>query len=109
MKDTDVKIQFKKRDTKIYEIWTDDTNGGDYLCNITQDDIGWLCYEVERDKEILKLSPKDFICFVWALCWFRIFNNCVDFDYGSDNYVAFRDWFNKEVIAWYSEVIQGLI
>lgn len=109
MKDTDLTIQFIKRDEKAYAIWTDDENGGEYLRDITQDDIGLLCYEVERDREILKISPKDFTCFVWALCCHRIFNNCVEFDYCSDNYEAFMDWFNKEVIAWYCEVIQGLI
>lgn len=106
---TDLKIQFRKRNAKTYEIWTDDDEGGDYICDITVDDIDLLCYEVERDRELLKISPKDFTCFVWALCCFRIFNNCAEFDYGSDNYEAFIDWFNKEVIDWYCEMVQGLI
>lgn len=105
----ELKIQFKKYDSKIWEVWTDDENGGDYIRDITVDDICVLCAEVESENNILDMSPHYFISMVWELCSNKIFDNCDDLDFYSDNFKAFSDWFDSEVIDWYCEMIKGLI
>lgn len=105
----DFTIQFKKYDSKIWEVWTDDENGGDYIRDITVDDICVLCAEVESENEIVNMSPRDFISLVWDLCSYKIFDNYDNFDYYGDNFKAFSDWFDNEVVDWYCEMIRGLI
>lgn len=105
----EVVLQFKKRTNYTWEVWTDNEDGGDYIRNITIDDIYVLCTEIESENEILDMSPKDFISMVWDLCSYRIFDNYDNFDYYSANFDAFSKWFDKEVLEWYCEMIQGLI
>ena len=107
---TDLTIQFKKRHEKTYEVWTDNEDGGDYIRDITVDDIHVLCAEVESEHAILNMSPNDFISAVWDLCAYHIFdNNYSSFDYYSNDFEAFSKWFDKQVLDWYCEMIQGLI
>ena len=106
---TDLTIQFKKRHEKTYEVWTDNEDGGDYIRSITQDDIHLLCAEVESENAILNMSPNDFVSMVWDLCSYKIFDNYDDFDFYSSNFEAFSKWFDKQVLDWYCEMIQGLI
>lgn len=108
-KDIDITIQFKKRHEKTYEVWTDDENGGDYIRSITQDDIHLLCAEIESENAILNMAPNDFVSIVWDLCSYKIFDYYDNFDYYGDNFKAFTDWFDHIVIAWYCEMVQGLI
>lgn len=108
-KDTELTLQFKKYDSKIWEVWTDNEGGGDYIRSITIDDIGVLCAEVESENEIVNMSPLDFISMVWDLCSYKIFDSFYNFDYYSDNFKAFSDWFDKEVVDWYCEMITCLI
>lgn len=108
-KDIELTIQFKKRTDYTWEVWTDDENGGDYIRNITVDDIHVLCAEVESENEIVNMSPRDFISMVWDLCSYKIFEYYDNFDYYGDNFKAFSDWFDSEVIDWYCEMIKGLI
>lgn len=108
-KDTELKIQFKKRTDYTWEVWTDNEDGGDYIRDITIDDIYVLCTEVDGENEILKMSPRDFINTVWDLCRDKIFDNYDNFDYYEDNFEAFSKWFDKEVLDWYCTMIQGLI
>ena len=61
----DLTIQFKKYDSKIWEAWTDNEDGGDYIRDITSDDICVLCAEVESENAITNMSPLDFISMVW--------------------------------------------
>ena len=105
----DFTIQFKKYDSKIWEVWTDNEDGGDYIRDITSDDICVLCAEVESENEITNMSPNDFINMVWDLCSYKIFDNYDNFDYYGDNFKAFSDWFDNEVVDWYCEMIKGLI
>ena len=105
----DFTIQFKKYDSKIWEVWTDNEDGGDYIRDITSDDICILCAEVESENEITNMSPNDFISMVWDLCSYKIFDNYDNFDYYGDNFKAFSDWFDNEVVDWYCEMIKGLI
>jgi hypothetical protein len=105
----EVVLQFKKRTNYTWEVWTDNEDGGDYIRNITIDDIYVLCTEIESENEILDMSPKDFISMVWDLCSYRIFDNYDNFDYYSANFDAFSKWFDKEVLDWYCEMIMGLI
>lgn len=105
----DFTIQFKKYDSKIWEVWTDNEDGGDYIRDITEDDIWVLCAEVESENEITNMSPNDFISMVWDLCSYKIFNYYDNFDYYGDNFGAFSNWFDKEVVDWYCEMIKGLI
>ena len=105
----DFTIQFKKYDSKIWEVWTDNEDGGDYIRDITSDDICVLCAEVESENEIVNMSPLDFISMVWDLCSYKIFDNYDNFDYYGDNFKAFSDWFDSEVVDWYCEMIKGLI
>ena len=105
----DFTIQFKKYDSKIWEVWTDNEDGGDYIRSITSDDICVLCAEVESENEIVNMSPLDFISMVWDLCSYKIFDNYDNFDYYGDNFKAFSDWFDSEVVDWYCEMIKGLI
>lgn len=105
----DFTIQFKKYDSKIWQVWTDDENGGDYIRDITEDDIWVLCAEVESENEITNMSPLDFISMVWDLCSYKIFDGFHTFDYYGDNFKAFTDWFDREVVDWYCEMIKGLI
>lgn len=105
----EVVLQFKKRTNYTWEVWTDNEDGGDYIRNITVDDIHVLCTEIESENEILDMSPKDFISMVWDLCSYRIFDNYDNFDYYSANFDAFSKWFDKEVLDWYCDMIQGLI
>lgn len=108
-KDIELTLQFKKYNDKTYEVWTDDENGGDYIRDITVDDICVLCAEVESENDIVKMSPRDFISRVWDLCSYKIFDNYDNFDYYGDNFKAFSDWFDNEVVDWYCEMIKGLI
>lgn len=108
-KDIELTIQFKKRTNYTWEVWTNNEDGGDYIRNITVDDIHILCTEVESENAILGLSPQDFISMVWDLCSYRIFDNYDNFDYYSANFNAFYKWFDKEVLEWYCDMIQGLI
>ena len=108
-KDIEFTIQFKKYDSKIWEVWTDDENGGDYIRDITEDDIWVLCAEVESENEITNMSPNDFISMVWDLCSYKIFDGFDNFDYYGDNFGAFSNWFDSEVVDWYCEMIKGLI
>lgn len=108
-KDIELTIQFKKRTDYTWEVWTDNEDGGDYIRDITVDDIYVLCAEVESENEIVSMSPKDFISMTWDLCSYKIFDNYDNFDYYGDNFKAFSDWFDKEVIDWYCEMVQGLI
>ena len=55
------------------------------------------------------MSPLDFISMVWDLFSYKIFDNYDNFDYYGDNFKAFSDWFDRTVIAWYCEMVQGLI
>ena len=105
----DLTIQFKKRTDYTWEVWTDNEDGGDYIRNITVDDIYVLCAEVESENAIINMSPNDFISMVWDLCSYEIFDNYDNFDYYGDNFKAFSDWFDKEVVDWYCEKIKGLI
>lgn len=106
---SDLIIQFKKRHEKTYEVWTDNEDGGDYIRSITQDDIHLLCAEIESENAILNMAPNDFVSMVWDLCSYQIFDYYDNFDYYGDNFKAFSDWFDHTVIAWYCEMIQGLI
>lgn len=106
---TDLTIQFKKYDTKIYEVWTDNEDGGDYIRSITEDDICVLCAEIESENAILNMAPNDFVSMVWDLCSYQIFDNFDNFDYYGDNFKAFSDWFDSIVIDWYCEMVRGLI
>ena len=108
-KDIELTIQFKKRDDKTYEVWSDDENGGDYIRSITADDIHVLCAEIESENDIMNMSPRDFISMVWDLCSYKIFEYYDNFDYYGDNFKAFSDWFDSTVITWYCEMVQGLI
>ena len=108
-KDIDITIQFKKRHEKTYEVWTDDENGGDYIRSITQDDIYLLCAETESENDIVNMSPLDFISMVWDLCSCKIFDSFDNFDFYSSNFEGFSKWFDKQVLDWYCEMIQGLI
>lgn len=108
-KDIELTVQFKKYNDKTYEVWTDDENGGDYIRSITQDDIHLLCAETESENDIVNMSPLDFISMVWDLCSCKIFDNFDDFDFYSSNFEAFSKWFDKQVLDWYCEMIQGLI
>lgn len=108
-KDTELKIQFKKRTDYTWEVWTDNEDGGDYIRDITVDDIHVLCTEIESENAIVNMSPNDFISTVWDLCSYKIFNNHDNFDYYGDNFKAFSDWFDSEVVDWYCDMIQGLI
>ena len=105
----EVVLQFKKRTNYTWEVWTDNEDGGDYIRDIKVDDIHVLCAEVESENEILDMSPKDFISMVWDLCSYRVFDNYDNFDYYSANFDAFSKWFDKEVLDWYCDMIQGLI
>lgn len=105
----EIAIQFKKYDSKIWEVWTDNEKGGDYIRSITSDDICVLCAEVESENEIVNMSPLDFISMVWDLCSYKIFDNFDNFDFYSSNFESFSKWFDKEVLDWYCEMIQGLI
>lgn len=102
-------IQFKKYSDYTWEVWTDNEDGGDYIRDITVDDIYLLCAEVESENEIVKMSPRDFISMTWDLCSYKIFDNYDNFDLYSDNFQAFADWFDREVLDWYCEMIKGLI
>ena len=108
-KDIELTIQFKKYNDKTYEVWTDDENGGDYIRDISQDDIWVLCAEVESENDIVNMSPINFIQEVWDLCSYKIFDNYDNFDYYGDNFKAFSDWFDSVVVDWYCEMIRGLI
>jgi hypothetical protein len=108
-KDIELTLQFKKYDSKIWEVWTDNEDGGDYIRSITSDDICVLCAEVESENDIVNMSPLDFISMVWDLCSYKIFDNFDNFDFYSSNFESFSKWFDKEVLDWYCEMIQGLI
>lgn len=108
-KDIELTMQFKKRTDYTWEIWTDDENGGDYIRDITVDDIYVLCAEIESENDIVKMSPRDFISRVWDLCSYKIFEYYDNFDYYGDNFKAFSDWFDNVVVDWYCEMIKGLI
>jgi hypothetical protein len=82
-KENELTIQFKKYDSKIWEVWTDNEDGGDYIRSITSDDICVLCAEVESENDIVNMSPLDFISMVWDLCSYKIFDNFDDFDFYS--------------------------
>ena len=105
----EIELQFKKRTNYTWQVWTDNEDGGDYIRDITIDDICVLCAKVESENAILDMSPKDFISAVWELCSREIFNNYDNFDYYSDNFKAFSDWFDTEALDWYCEMIKGLI
>ena len=107
-KDIELTIQFKKRTDYTWEVWTDDENGGDYIRDITVDDIYVLCAEVESENSILDMNPLYFVSMVWELCSYKIFCNFDVFDYYGDNFKAFSDWFDNEVVDWYCEMIKGL-
>lgn len=107
--ETELTLQFKKYNDKTYEVWTDNEDGGDYIRSITSDDICVLCAEVESENDIVNMSPLDFISMVWDLCSYKIFDNFDNFDFYSSNFESFSKWFDKEVLEWYCEVIQGLI
>lgn len=106
---TDLTIQFKKYDSKIWEVWTDNEDGGDYIRSITSDDICVLCAETESENDIINMSPLDFISMVWDLCSYKIFDNFDNFDFYSSNFESFSKWFDKQVLEWYCEMIMGLI
>ena len=106
--DTKLKIQFKKRTDYTWEVWTENEDGGDYIRDITIDDIYVLCTEVESENVILEMSPNDFINTTWDLCADKIFDN-IECDFYENNFEAFSKWFDKEVLDWYCEMIQGLI
>lgn len=108
-KDTELTMQFKKRTDYTWEVWTDNEDGGDYIRDIKVDDIYILCAEVESENEIVNMSPLDFISMVWDLCSYKIFDNFDNFDFYSSNFESFSKWFDKEVLEWYCEMIQGLI
>ena len=55
------------------------------------------------------MSPLDFISMVWDLCSYKIFDNFDNFDFYSSNFESFSKWFDKQVLEWYCEMIQGLI
>ena len=67
MKDTELKIQFKKRTDYTWEVWTDNEDGGDYIRDIKVDDIHVLCTEIESENAILNMAPNDFISMVTSL------------------------------------------
>ena len=100
-------IQFKKRTDYTWEVWTDNEDGGDYIRNITVDDIYVLCAEVESENEIVNMSPIDFISMAWNLFADKILEHYNDFD--SCSFEAFSKWFDKEVLDWYCTMIKGLI
>lgn len=108
-KDIELTLQFKKYNDKTYEVWTDDENGGDYIRDITADDIYVLCAEIDSENDIVNMSPRNFISKVWELCSYQIFDNFDNFDYYGDNFKAFSDWFDSVVVDWYCEMIKGLI
>lgn len=108
-KDIELTVQFKKRTGYTWEVWTDNEDGGDYIRDITVDDIYVLCAEVESKNDIVNMSPIDFIHEVWDLCSCNIFDNFDDFDFYNSNFESFSKWFDKEVLEWYCEMIQGLI
>lgn len=108
MKDIELTIQFKKYTDYTWEMWTDDENGGDYIRDITIDDIYVLCAEVESENDIVNMSPLDFISMTWDLCSYKIFDN-FDIDFYSSNFESFSKWFDKEVLEWYCDMIKGLI
>ena len=99
-------ILFKKYDDKTYQLWTDK---GDYVRNLTDNDIHLLCAELESECAIMSTTPNDFISSVWDLFCNNIFESYVDFDYYSESYKEFCDWFDNTVLAWYCQKIQGLI
>ena len=109
MKNTELIIQFKKRTDYAWEVWTDNEDGGDYIRDITVDDIYRLCAEVESEEAIMNMSPNDFVSTTWDLCAYKIFDNYSGSDYYSDNFEAFSNWFDKKVVYWYCEMIKGLI
>lgn len=108
-KDIELIIQFKKRTDYTWEVWTDNEDGGDYIRDITVDDIYVLCAEVESENTILDMSPIDFISIVFDLFRCMIFDNYDNIDADNSNFEAFSKWFDKEVLEWYCEMIQGLI
>lgn len=92
-----IKIQFKKYSQNIWQVWAYNV----YIRDITTNDISNLCYKVYRDNnDIVSMSPKDFISKVWDLCAYKIFDNYSDFDYYSNDFEAFSNWFDHTVVEW---------
>ena len=109
MEDTEFTILFKKRDGKTYAMLAEDENGIEYVGDITKDDIGVICYEIETENDIVNMSPLDFISKVWDLCSYMKLDNCNNIDFYHSNFKEFSQWFDHTVVEWYCKVIQGLI